>query len=78
MERADAEHQAELVLARRAEDAALAAPNHRSGGIRHDSAVAIRTIALDAARQEIVEACNEPVVDPKVADRRCAAWTSAP
>ncbi|HEX9227277.1 MAG TPA: sodium:proton antiporter, partial [Arthrobacter sp.] len=100
-----AEHEAELVLAQRAEDAALAAlheapflhdlPRQRQNAIetgikklsedlvidvapaparkaaraRHDSAVAIRTIALDAARQEIVEARNEPGVDPEIADR---------
>jgi CPA1 family monovalent cation:H+ antiporter len=101
-----AEHEAELVLAERAENAALAAlqeapflhdlPHQRQEaierGIRrlsedlvsdvkpsgrkgprarqeHDSVVAIRTIALDAARQEIVDARNEPGVDPEIADR---------
>ena len=32
-------------------------------------AVAVQTIALDAARQEVVEARNEPDTDPEVADR---------
>lgn len=101
-----AEHEAEMVLAERAENAALAAlhdapfvhdlPHQRQEAIErgikrlsddlvtdtapegrksartrqeHDSAVAIRTIALDAARQEIVNARNEPDVDPEIADR---------
>lgn len=98
-----AEHEAELVLAQRAEEAALAAlhnapflhdlPHQRQEVIelgikrlsedlvidaapspadarsRHDSEIAIRTIALDAARQEIVDARNEPDVDPEIADR---------
>ena len=32
-------------------------------------AIAVQTIALDAARQEVVEARNEPGTDPEVADR---------
>lgn len=99
-----AEHEAEMVLAQRAEDAALIAlhdapflhdlPHQRQEAIergikrlsedlvidvapsapadarsRHDQEVAIRTIALDAARQEIVDARNEPGVDPEIADR---------
>ncbi|MET3721033.1 MULTISPECIES: hypothetical protein [unclassified Arthrobacter] len=32
-------------------------------------AIAVQTIALDAARQEVVLARNEPDVDPEVADR---------
>ena len=32
-------------------------------------AVAVQTIALDAARQEVVAARNEPDMDPEVADR---------
>ncbi len=32
-------------------------------------AIAVQTIALDAARQEVVEARNEPDTDPEVADR---------
>lgn len=32
-------------------------------------AIAVQTIALDAARQEIIEARNEPGIDPEVADR---------
>ena len=101
-----AEHEEEMVLAQRAEDAALAAldeapflhdlpvqrqeaitrgikrlsedlvidvpvPCDKKGAvkIRHDSTVAIRTIALDAARQEILLARNEVGVDPETADR---------
>ncbi|MET4144102.1 Na+/H+ antiporter [Arthrobacter sp. UYCo732] len=101
-----AEHEAERVLAQRAEDAALSAlhdapfvhdlPHQRHEAIErgikrlseelitdaapagrkgartrqeHDSAVAIRTIALDAARQEVVNARNEPGTDPEIADR---------
>lgn len=102
-----AEHEAELVLAQRAEDAALAAlqmapflhdlPHQRQKAIErgikrlsedlvvdvdqstgrksartrqeHDSAVAIRTIALDAARQEVLNARNQPGTDPEIADR---------
>lgn len=99
-----AEHEAEMVLAQRAEDAALIAlhnapfvhdlPHQRQEAIEqgikrlsedlvidvahspltgegswHDSGVAIRTIALDAARQVIVESRNEPDVDPEIADR---------
>ena len=101
------EHEAELVLAQRAEDAALAAlqkapflhdlPHQRQKAIErgikrlsedlvvdvdqstgrksartrqeHDSAVAIRTITLDAARQEILNARNQPGTDPEIADR---------
>jgi CPA1 family monovalent cation:H+ antiporter len=32
-------------------------------------AIAVQTIALDAARQEVVLARNEPDMDPEVADR---------
>ncbi|GAC1377196.1 MAG: Na+/H+ antiporter [Pseudarthrobacter sp.] len=32
-------------------------------------AIAVQTIALDAARQEVVQARNEPDMDPQVADR---------
>jgi CPA1 family monovalent cation:H+ antiporter len=32
-------------------------------------AIAVQTIALDAARQEVVAARNEPGMDPEVADR---------
>ena len=32
-------------------------------------AIAVQTIALDAARQEVVAARNEPDMDPEVADR---------
>jgi CPA1 family monovalent cation:H+ antiporter len=32
-------------------------------------AIAVQTIALDAARQEVVQARNEPDMDPEVADR---------
>jgi monovalent cation/hydrogen antiporter len=32
-------------------------------------AIAVQTIALDAARQEVVDARNEPDMDPEVADR---------
>jgi hypothetical protein len=31
--------------------------------------IAVQTIALDAARQEVVAARNEPGTDPEVADR---------
>jgi monovalent cation/hydrogen antiporter len=34
-----------------------------------DLAIAVQTIALDAARQEVVQARNEPDMDPEVADR---------
>jgi hypothetical protein len=50
------------------------------GGLRNESvaelrsrgrglAIAVQTIALDAARQEVVLARNEPDMDPEVADR---------
>jgi CPA1 family monovalent cation:H+ antiporter len=32
-------------------------------------AIAVQTIALDAARREVVAARNEPGMDPEVADR---------
>jgi CPA1 family monovalent cation:H+ antiporter len=32
-------------------------------------AIAVQAIALDAARQEVVAARNEPGMDPEVADR---------
>ena len=46
-------------------------PHDKKGAlkVRHDSSVAIRTIALDAARGEILLARNEVGVDPETADR---------
>ncbi|MCB5290712.1 Na+/H+ antiporter [Arthrobacter sp. SO3] len=100
------ERDAARVLARRAQEAAIAAlkanelmkelPPEKvalvkekmtrlhaellDGSIRNESvgelrqrgrelAIAVQTIALDAARQEVVAARNEPGVDPEVADR---------
>ncbi|MDN4643661.1 Na+/H+ antiporter [Arthrobacter sp. PsM3] len=100
------ERDAARVLARRAQEAAIAAlkanelmkelPPEKvalvkekmtrlhaellDGSIRNESvgelrqrgrelAIAVQTIALDAARQEVVAARNEPGMDPEVADR---------
>lgn len=50
-------------------DVAVPCDKNGSVKVRHDSSVAIRTIALDAARQEILLARNETGVDPETADR---------
>jgi CPA1 family monovalent cation:H+ antiporter len=44
-------------------------PGHPGRSRARELAIAVQTIALDAARQEVVEARNEPETDPEVADR---------